>query len=159
MMKKKKLIIYISVAIIVCILITIFFAGRKYEFVDYGEVNHEAIDVSIINLVATPEKYHGEKISVAGKLYRRGGTYAITLGAVQGTESDVWLDFSPEDIGMTESDMTKMVGESVRIEGTYNSTYGSVEMFDGHFAGCIGKITRIYYTKVNPGIYFSQFYQ
>lgn len=33
---------------------------------DFGDANHSAIDVSVINLIATPDAFHGKVVRVIG---------------------------------------------------------------------------------------------
>lgn len=154
-MKKVKLAIFILVAIIFCVLLVIFFTGEKYEFVDCGDVNREAIDVSIINLIATPEKYHGQFVRLQGTISVGFEMNYISAG-ISGSKSCLWHDTDPQKLGITDKELKKMSGEYVTMEGTFNMY--RLGHF-GQYAGTIERVTRIYYHKTNPGIYYSQLQQ
>lgn len=152
---KSKLFQWIvAVAIILCIFIFVFFTGNKYEYVDYGDVNHNAIDVSIINLIATPEKYDGKVVRITGFANIDFEANFLYSG-VSGAKSCLWIDIEPEKLGIDYNKLKKVDGETVTLEGTFN-------MYKlGHFSeysGTIENVSRIYYHKVNPGVYFSQIF-
>jgi hypothetical protein len=103
--------------------------------------------VSIINLIATPEKYHGEKVLVDGYMvfdFESNGLY-LTKGSADNsmTKDALWLsleeffDKLPEEVG----------GGYLRLNESYVMVEGVFDAEDkGHFdlySGAISKISRI----------------
>ena len=112
------------------------------ERVIYGEENHDAPHVSIIRLIATPERYHGEIIRVVGigNIEFEGNSIYLSREAWQMhfAKEAVWLSFHDEQ-RLILSDLARANGRKVIVEGTFN------QYFNGHrggFSGSIENITR-----------------
>jgi hypothetical protein len=101
----------------------------------------ELIDVSMINLIATPEKYHDKKIRVIGYLNLEFEGNAIYLHKEDFDRSILrnafWVDFS-EKIAQTQRHQCSR--KYVLIEGTFDmKSHGHM----GLFSGTINAITRL----------------
>ena len=126
------------------ILTSILFWLLLSGFNEYGKPNQDAIDLSLINLIATPEKYHNKPVRVIGvanlefeshKLYinKEDRTYSVFKSAVCLAGIDL------EAIGKSEKEILALNGKHVLVEGVFNKDR------NGHFgmsSGCIINITR-----------------
>jgi hypothetical protein len=128
-------------------------SGQKKRFIpiDTSEVQPlKVLDivgpVSIINLIATPEKYHGKKIQIIGYLHLEFEGDAIYLHKedyVNGiSENGLWVNFSDK---LTRKKKPNDYSDNyVIILGTFNK--------DGHghmglFNGTMDNIIRLDYWK------------
>ena len=96
------------------------------------------IDCSIINLVATPERYAGKRIRTYGYVVAEFEGTAIYLSADdmrnRTSVNGIWLAISETGPGMAAAH-----GRHSLLEGTFDTGRG----YDDAFGGTIRKITRI----------------
>lgn len=104
-----------------------------------GAVRHDAIDVSMIRLIASPQEYAGKVIRVHGYLnvefegnavylHKEDFTHALTSNAL-------WIDAKP---GIMNG-LQQLSGQYVLLEGTFDASH------HGHlglYSGAIVNITR-----------------
>lgn len=109
----------------------------------YGNANQDAIYVSILNLIATPEKYDGKLVRVmgVGNIKFEGNAIYLSKGDYKNsiTKNALWVDPDYKSLQTTESELEKMNGKYVLIEGIFNSGK------KGHFSlfsGTIEKVSR-----------------
>ncbi len=96
----------------------------------------EPENVSLIRLIANPEKYDGKKLQVVGFLHLEFEGDAIYLheedykkGLVQ---NSFWVEFSPKLL--KKKDPKKLSDKYVIIIGTFNAEHrGHMDMFGGTF--------------------------
>lgn len=94
--------------------------------------------VSIINLISTPEKYHGKEVRVIGYLtnvYENTAIYLSETDAKKAvTKNALWLDI-PDN-----SKYVRLHNKYVILEGTFDAkSYGHGALF----SGVIEKINRL----------------
>ena len=108
------------------------------------QIDSHAIDVTIINLIATPEKYHNKKVRVIGVvniqfegtgiyLNKEHHKYRLPKYAVCMNAIDL------KAIGKSAEELEKYNGQYVVVEGKFDKDH------DGHMgmsSGCIFDITR-----------------
>lgn len=104
--------------------------------------------VSMVQLIATPEKYHGQLIRVDGYLSVEFEDFALYLTRddyehLSGNNA-VWVDFTPGILkgpaGMTPDENKSLQGKYVVVEGIFDgNSHGHL----GSFAGAIHKISRL----------------
>ncbi len=107
---------------------------------DFGQVNNAAEDVSIINLIATPERYSGKVVRVDGVLVLQFEGDAIYISKADAENSvsknsiSLQIDYSklgipekePSDPEQRKQMLSKakslkgMIGKSVLIEGFFD---------------------------------------
>ena len=107
----------------------------------YNSRTIDLIDVSIINLISTPEKYHHKEIRLIGYLNLEFEGDAIYLHKEDFDRSIVsnafWVNFSKE---ITKTQKDKCSKKYVIIEGTFDmNSHGHM----GLFSGTINNITRL----------------
>ena len=97
----------------------------------------------MINLIATPEKYHGKVVRLIGVSFIKfesNGIYLSKEHLNNGvTKNALWLSFDFKAIGKTEEELSKYNGQYVLVEGVFNIDD------KGHMglkSGSIEKITR-----------------
>lgn len=99
---------------------------------------HEEFNVSLIQLIATPEKYHGKKVLVIGYLnieFEGNAIYLHEEDYKHGLDKNAfWVDFSKE------IKPEKYSKSYVIIEGTFNMNR---QGHFGLFSGTIENITRL----------------
>jgi len=109
----------------------------------YGKVSQDAIEVSLINLIATPEQYDGKLVRVTGVAkveFENSGLYLSRddyKNAI--TKNAVCLTLDEKLLGTTYENLKKSNGKYVLVEGIFNSKK------KGHFdrySGTIDNITR-----------------
>jgi hypothetical protein len=148
--KHKGIIIGISTVIIICLsIISInMFTEVNNMVYAYGNIAQDAIEVSIINLIATPEIYDGKLVRVIGigkVKFESNGLYLSKEDYKKAvTKNALWIDVDEERLGITYENLQKSNGKHVLIEGIFNSRG------KGHFdrySGAIEKITRFEFWK------------
>ena len=102
-------------------------------------VAQDAVGVSLIQLIATPEKYHGKRVRLEGFLRLEFEGNAIYLHREDYehriTENGLWLDATNE----MRKDRKKIDLHYVLIEGVFNAkSHGHMGLFSGE----IKKINR-----------------
>jgi hypothetical protein len=103
-------------------------------------LNEEYIDVSLIKLIATPEKYHGKRIQVKGYLkiqFEGNAIYLHKEDRVQGfSKNAFWVEFSDK---LTKKIKPKNYSDQyVIILGTFNmNSLGHMGLFSGTFEDII----------------------
>ena len=108
-----------------------------------GEVDLEAISVSIINLIATPERYAGKVVRVKGISNIVFDGTAIYLSSDDlrfgFTKNAIWLDIDFEKLGVTWHDLEQFNGKPVLLEGIFDPTRNGQW---GLFSGSITNVHR-----------------
>ena len=109
----------------------------------FGEVNQDAVDVSLINLIATPNKFHGKIVRVIGVSnieFESNVIYLTKKHLVNGaTKNALWISLDFHAIGKTENELSKYNGQYVLVEGVFDKeSYGHM----GLMSGTIRKIKR-----------------
>ena len=95
-----------------------------------------AIDVSLISLFATPDKYHDMPISVIGvsniafehnSLYLSKEHWANFVW-----KNSIWITPNYEAIGKTKKELSKFNGQYVLVKGVFDkNNYGHLGLFSG----------------------------
>jgi hypothetical protein len=137
--KNHKVITGLSIVIILLIASISFETIFDSRYLSYGDFNGDAIDVSIINLIATPEKYDGKLVRVIGICnieFEANGIYLSTEDYKKGNNS-IWIDPDYEVLQTTKESLKRLNGKYVLIEGVFNHKVG----MNRHF-GSIMKISR-----------------
>lgn len=102
--------------------------------------DQNALDISIINLIATPEKYHGKVVRVIGigNLEFEGNAVYLSRDDYKYVSSNgLWIELGGRSTPYDEA--KKFNGKYVIIEGTFDKDD------TGHFgmwSGSIKKVTR-----------------
>jgi hypothetical protein len=125
-------------------------AGQKKEE-ELGKFPSSEFPPSLVQLLAHPDRYHGEKLQVKGYLHVQFEGTAIYLSrddAEYGiTRNGFWVQFDkasgPFEDGVKPEQLDK---KYVLIEGTFDkNSFGHM----GLWAGTIGKVTRAYELRRN----------
>jgi hypothetical protein len=100
--------------------------------VSVGAVRHEAIDVSMIRLIAAPQEYSKKVIRVIGYLNIEFEGNAVYLHKEDFerslTTNAIWVDAKPEIM----KDLKKLSGQYVLLEGVFEgSDHGHMGLFSG----------------------------
>ncbi|MFC1524344.1 hypothetical protein ACFL6N_06095 [Thermodesulfobacteriota bacterium] len=124
------------IKILVIILLLPFLVG-------FGAVNHETINTSLINLIATPDKFHGKIVRVIGVSnieFEGNGIYLSKEHLINRvTKNALWLSLNFKIIGKSEEELSKYNGQYVLVEGVFNKDD------KGHMglkSGSINNVTR-----------------
>ena len=142
-MKNKKQIITIilSVLITLTVVFAILFGIRIYQnkLVESGysetpnSANHYAKDVTIIQLIATPEKYDGQLVRVigVGNLEFEGNCISLSKQDLKyGVGHSIWIELGEKAISYEEA--KNFNGEYVIVEGIFDKDdCGHMDMFCG----------------------------
>jgi hypothetical protein len=132
-----------------CFLISLFLG--LYGLLSPSQVRAEIPKrVSIINLIATPEKYHNKKVLVHGFAtlkFEGNAIYASRADAEYGISTNaLWLQYDDAE-EEKYLDHFKNSYAYVRIQGTFDATgHGHL----GMFSGTIKEITRFERLKKRP---------
>lgn len=109
----------------------------------FGEVNRNTIDVSLINLIATPDKYDGKVIRVIGVSNIEFEGTAIFLSKEDFlnmvTKNALWMSFNEKAIDQSGKELSKYNGKYVLVEGVFRKNHHG---HMGLFSGTIENITR-----------------
>ena len=142
-MKNKKQIItiilsaLITLAVVFAILFGIKIYQNKLVESGYGETpnsaNQYAKDVTMIQLIATPEKYNGQLVRVigVGNLEFEGNCVSLSKEDLKyGVGNSIWIELGEKAISYEEAQ--KYNGEYVIIEGVFDKDdCGHMDMFCG----------------------------
>lgn len=114
---------------------------------EYEKIQH----VSLINLIATPEKYHGKWIRVQGVANFEFEGNALFLHREDfkiGTKNAVWLSPSTSALKVDEATLAKdFNGKYVVVEGIFDmNNHGHMDLF----SGSINNVSRIASWKIVP---------
>ncbi|MCL5772915.1 MAG: hypothetical protein M1536_00850 [Firmicutes bacterium] len=124
--------------IFIYIILLIFFASAVSLIFSKERSREKLHWVSLINLIATPEKFHGTKVRVKGFAVIRFETTAIYLSSNDFhhgiTKNSVWLKIDKYKIGW---DYKKYNKKYVLVEGIFDKNY------DGHMGLSSGSIKQI----------------
>ena len=141
-MQKRKPCIYFLAICGVIILFLIIYTLKdinllSYEDFSVGKHNNDAERISLINLIATPEKYDGKAVMVQGFFKCEMESDSLYL-----TENDfieyVWvnavsLDLVDMDISVDRQQLKMLNGCYVLIEGTFDyNDEGHPDWYSGH---------------------------
>ena len=154
--RQKRSLLITVIALIVALLLSLGGIGihaRQYvrqmreimEYVLYGGFgaleSDYAVDVSMAELIATPERYHGVKVRLVavGNLNFEGNYISVSKEAWENhTNDQIWIELG-EQLAPHGERLRRYNGEYVIIEGVFN-------MYDkGHFAmfqGALHNVTR-----------------
>ena len=102
--------------------------------------NDELINVSIINLIANPEKYHNKDVTVigVGNLEFEGNKICLSNNDLEYhvINNCLWITLNQE---VSENEVESLNGKYIIIEGTFDMEYtGHL----GMYSGAIVDITR-----------------
>jgi hypothetical protein len=114
----------------------------------FGSIDQEAVDVSIISLIATPERFHGKTVRAGGAFRAEFEGDVLCLHVedlkTHNGKNCVWLYFDYEALGATPKDLSVLNDRNVWIEGTYNKNS------NGHRGCCSGSIEGIWRVELTP---------
>ncbi len=107
----------------------------------------QALDLSLINLVATPERYHGKLVFVTGYIFVGTENLSICPYPVLVSSKDcVWIDIDSgssasaadqEGVSKKLAALEKFNGKTASIIARFNKKH------HGHFGGWSGALTKI----------------
>lgn len=123
-MKSKKpiLIIFLSVFIVLAIVFVVFFGIKSYNNKGMsGSDNQNAKNVTMLQLITTPEKYDGELVRVIGVSSYGFEECSISLSKEDykySTGNSIWIELG-ENKGFFE-EFTQYDGEYVLVEGVFD---------------------------------------
>jgi len=128
---------YIVKIIIFALLVTLEANAKSYED------NNDPEWVSIINLIATPEKYHGKSIFVTAYLkYEIENMSLCLMKETISTKECIWINVGDE------TQHQKLVGKFKIFSSTIVSIHGTFDSSDlghfGAFSGAISDVTDIF---------------
>ena len=150
--RQRRSLLITVIALIVALLLSLGGIGiharqmrEIMEYVLYGGFgaleSDYAVDVSIAELIATPERYHGVKVrlTAVGNLDFEGNYISASKEAWENYTNDrIWIELG-EELALHAERLRRYNGEYVIIEGVFN-------MYDkGHFAmfqGALHHVTR-----------------
>lgn len=140
---------FIFFALIILLVLTMKFDKfGSTVVVAYGTVSKETVEVSLINLIATPEKYDGKLVRVVGVgninfesngLYLSKEDYKKCV-----TKNAVWLDIDEGKLSTTYANLKQSNGKYILIEGVFDSK--KMGHFD-RYSGTVENITRYEFWK------------
>ena len=101
------------------------------------------INVSLINLIASPDDFHGKKVRVIGVSvieFEGDSLYLSREDVLNGvTKNAVWLSLNYNILGKTEENLEENNGQYALIEGIFNkNNLGHMELC----SGAIENVTR-----------------
>ena len=155
-MSSKKLLIVIGVLVLInVILITTVIVGFFYTKsiiddsmpVNSTEPDTKIHEISIYELITSPEEYHNKKVRVIGaSSVKFESTYIAPYqdDIYYCTDNKIWLDIGYETPLYNETE--KYDGEYVIIEGTFDKDRSG---FKGQYRGAIKDITRFESWNIN----------
>lgn len=143
---RKKIIILLLILIIA--LITSILIKFNPQPKSFGNASQEATDVSIVNLIATPEKYNDKLVRIIGVgqfQYEGNGIYlSIEDYNHSITKNALWLNINENILNVNPNELKSFNGKYILIEGVFNSkNTGHL----GIYSGSIEKISRIDFWK------------
>ena len=139
--KKQVITIILSVLITLAVVIAVLFGIKIYQdkLIESGysetpnSANHYAKDVTIIQLIATPEKYDGQLVRVigVGNLEFEGNCISLSKEDLKyGVGHSIWIELGEKAISYEEA--KKFNGEYVIVEGIFDKDdCGHMDMFCG----------------------------
>lgn len=142
--KKKFYIFVVLLSVLACLIWIIVLKGGYQMKKMYGSISQEVIEVSIINLIATPEKYDGMLVRVIGVVnfgFEDNGLFfshedykkSITKNAIR-------IEMSSSPLNTEYHMFSKFNGKYVIIEGIFSSQRkGNLDSY----SGTIKKMSRI----------------
>ncbi len=143
---RKLLTIFIIIGIVICALLCVMLGIQCYEkaLIEFGyqeginPANQYAIDVSMVQLLATPEKYDGKLVRVigVGNLEFEGNYLSLSKEDYEyGAGNSIWIELGDRAISYEEA--KEYNGKYVIIEGFFDKDDR------GHFDMFCGSITNI----------------
>ena len=139
--KKQVITIILSILITLAVVFAILFGIKIYQdkLIESGysetpnSANHYAKDVTIIQLIATPEKYDGQLVRVigVGNLEFEGNCISLSKEDLKyGVGHSIWIELGEKAISYEEA--KKFNGEYVIVEGIFDKDdCGHMDMFCG----------------------------
>jgi len=139
--KKQIITIILSVLITLAVVFAVLFGIKIYQdkLVESGysetqnSANQYAKDVTLIQLIATPEKYDGQLVRVigVGNLEFEGNCISLSKEDLKyGVGNSIWIELGEKAISYEEAQ--KFNGEYVIIEGIFDKDdCGHMDMFCG----------------------------
>jgi len=79
----------------------------------YGKTSHDAIEVSLINLIATPEQYDGKLVRVIGVgevKFESNGLYFSRMTIKSNNKNAVWLELDEKLLETTYEILKNQMG-------------------------------------------------
>lgn len=103
------------------ILLTVFITTSAFS---YGEGDHHAIGVSIVQLIAAPDKYDGKVVRVIGvaQVEFEGNVICLSKEDLKNgvTKNCLWHSPNYKQMTVSESILSKFNAKYVLMEGTFN---------------------------------------
>ena len=139
--KKQVITIILSVLITLAVVFAVLFGIKIYQdkLIESGysetqnAANQYAKDVTMIQLIATPEKYDGQLVRVigVGNLEFEGNCISLSKEDLKyGVGNSIWIELGKKTISYEEAQ--KYNGEYVIIEGVFDKDdCGHMDMFCG----------------------------
>lgn len=119
----------------------------------YDNENQHAVieDVSLMQLIVTPEKYDGKTVRVFGVSFIEFESNGIWFSKEQleygGMKNALWLEPDYDAIGKNRAELAKYNGQYVLVEGVFNKNkLGHL----GMYSGSLEKIFRFHPCEMNP---------
>ena len=126
------------------ILVFIILAACQTRYPDFGVPNQKAIDVSLVNLIATPDIYHEKIVRVIGVFRLRFEGNALFLSQDDYKhnihKNSIWISPDLKALKSDLSTLQQLNGQYVLIEGTFDKN--KTEHM-GLNSGSLQKVTRI----------------
>ncbi|MFZ6709621.1 hypothetical protein [Undibacterium sp. TC9W] len=130
-----------------CLLATIALFATAAAAKTKAKAPEQALDLSLINLIATPERYHGKLVNVTGYIFVGTENMSICPYPVEVSSKDcVWINI---DSGPTASDadQERIFKKLAALEKFNKKTATIIARFNknhqGHFGGWSGELTKI----------------
>ncbi len=107
----------------------------------------QTLDLSLINLIATPERYHGKLVNVTGYIFVGPEKMVVCPYPVEVSSKDcVWINI---DSGPTASDADQeRIFKKLAVLEKFNKKTATIiarfnKNHQGHFGGWSGELTKI----------------
>ncbi len=128
---------------VLCLALALSFAANAAgPRVDFGEPNRSVEDVSLVALIATPEKYAGKAVRVVGafRLEFEGNDLCLSKADLDHyiTKNCVWLELDSKTLGPKSREIAGLNGQFVLVEGIFSSKE------KGHMGMNSGAVTGIW---------------
>jgi hypothetical protein len=116
---------------------------------DFGTLGNDTIDVSVVSLIATPERFHGKAVRVTGafRVEFEGNNLCLHTEDLKNYNGKncLWLSLDYATLKSTPKELSRFNGQNVLVEGTFNKD----DL--GHLGCCSGSIDKIWrVTSMRP---------
>jgi hypothetical protein len=116
--------------------------------VSFGRVDQEAVEVSIVSLIATPDRFHGKVVRTEGAFRAEfeGNEICLHLEDLKtyNGKNCVWLHFDNKALGAEHKELSSLNEKHVWIEGVFNKNH------NGHRNCCSGSIESVWRVTATP---------